>query len=319
MNKRDLWLLAGGVVIILLVTFAYTQSMLLSPEEQIIFSNGDSYTLSEIDEAFSISDEETLNILERSASESAGEDELISEVIGTGCEIISDDFQTSPQTFDDSCYWDAIFDAKEKQFSIKITKEWRKSFLINEVSAKFNLFRSTIGGSAIKGTPIYSSLNSEQKLRFNEILNYLDNKIIESNRPMIVVNPPWSADTNHEIGIGWFSKENKALIYNIINKSKGSIVISWKCPGGLLGHAQRVIEITPNPSCISTKMKLGNPEGEIEINSDGEIITSTNSALHRCPPPSGGGPAPNPRIHSMTIIFTVPNRPVTPLPPAFSA
>lgn len=313
------------IFVLIAVLFLATLSLLIfendlffSPQEIIKFADGKSYSQEEINSFFAISDEEYSEAKNSLFKEQSIESEKYS-INSLSCfsesqELPSkgqDPSPTSPLPSkpgkgipDDSCFWYALLLAKQEKFGDVFTYQ-DLDLVLSEAKSLGVYQNPNFGGG--RGTPLPAEGTPPKKFMDDLMarINYIDNLALslgggggnggDSNDGLIIITPG-------SLGI----KENKEIIKKASDEGDG-LVLSFICKTGGsssgFGHAVNVPKggVTPNPSCNSIKFKVINPNGEVEVDSNGLVINSDPAGV-----PAGCGPGQTTHLESILIIESAP-------------
>lgn len=319
------------VLIVILAVFVlgllFYPNFLYSPST-ITFSDGSSYEQEYIDQFFEISDKDYELSKEKWASEIIGDGGFSSSDCNqdpqgppTGSKPIppkpGDKLPPGykPGMPEDSCFWHALLLAKQQKFGEQFT--YGDLLKLLDEAKKQGVYQNpALGG---RGTVTPTGSVPEDKVKdLMERINYLDNFALEIGKGGAGgPGAPGSKDTLLIIKPGTLGDPlNKAMIKQASDAGHG-VVLNFRCvstsSGGVTpgGHATNVPMggITPNPSCTSIKFKTQNPNGEVEVDSDGQVTGSSAPGVPLdCLPGSTG------QLSSILIIEHTPAG--TPVPQA---
>lgn len=324
-QKNKNILLITSIIIFLLILGVYLakKGIYKSPsvEEKITFDNGNSYTQEEIDKFFEISDEEAYSLLE-SNSQTGGENSDGGE--GPNYIILSCGSQgpqeprPNPRPNErfpppggvpqpDVCFWIAMFLAKAEKFGDTFTYgDFQK---ILDLATQMGVYKNRATGGV--GTPGPGPAASKRNIdSFIGAVNFVDSAILDAGSGggsggdardnYIVITP------------GWFNEANKAMLKKLSDNGDG-IIVNFGCYGvggrAPIGHSARVPKggITPSPDCTSTRIEIKSPDGNVNVNQNGEV---TSSSAPNVPVPPNCPPGTSARIDSMvTITSATPQNP----------
>lgn len=334
-NRNFLFLVLGLSLAILAILFYKSIDFSPSLEEKVVFDDGSSYTQQEIDEFFAMGDEyswesgETTGLDENSGliytSCSLPSDENLQHnlLYEAWLEYYSQEEPQGPPPqgpqspapkptdplppdgeglFPDDCVWRAIIRAKAEKF--KDTWTYEDYMKILDIAKKLGLFRSSATGGVGTVTPGGPRDFPEAfKKRFDELMSYIDNEALglggggggrgDAKDTLLVITP------------GIFTQSNKAFLKAASDRGDG-MILNFGCtgankPGQLNGHAVNVPKsgVTPNPNCKSTKFKTKQPDGEVTVDVNGKVTSSSGVDV---PIPGGCGLGSDTILNAIIII-----------------
>lgn len=331
-KNKNIFLIIGVIIFLLILGFYLVkENILKSPqiEKKITFENGNSYTQEEIDKFFEMSNEEAYSLLE---SNSLGEKENSNNDEGSNYNYVvwgcgSEEPQEpkpSPKPDEkfppkggvpqpDVCFWFSMFLAKAEKFGDTFTYGDFEKIL--ELAKQMGVYRNPAAGGV--GTPGPGPGASKMNVdSFIGAVNFVDATILGTGAGG--GNGGDARDNYIIITPGWFNEDNKGMLKKLSDNNDG-IMMNFGCHGingrAPIGHTARVPKggITPSPDCKSTKIKIKNPDGEISINQNGEV---TSSSAQNVPIPGGCPQGASARIESiLTITSATPSNPPLSGPP----